>query len=150
MPVTRLCHFALLMLALPLGGCDWQTFKSSVAGTCPAFEAPRYVVKGKRPYDQDWIDGNVEAGIGACNWARPAPRPPQLDAAASRAVAPVPARKRGLLKRIKDRIVPASAPPAVPVAEPAPIAAEPIVVAPIVEPPKPRDPVDELLQPNAK
>lgn len=140
----------IMLLAPALAGCDMQTFKSSVAGTCPAFEAPAYVVKGQRQYDQDWIDGNVEAGIGACNWARPQPRPAAIEAGANIARA-APVKPRGMLKRaaarVKKSIWPApSAVPSAPLPEPEPEpAAAPEPPAP---PPKPRDPVDELLQPD--
>ena len=70
-------RLALLLLLAPLlGGCAWQTVKGSVAGgECKVFERPEYVVLGKRPYDQNWIDGTIEGGVGACRWKRPAPRP---------------------------------------------------------------------------
>jgi hypothetical protein len=77
----------LLPLGLLLGGCEWQTFKSSVAGSCAVFERPPYAVRGKAAYDQDVVDNFVESGVAGCNWTRPAPRPPQLDAPAGRKVA---------------------------------------------------------------
>ena len=99
----------------------------------------------KRAYDQDWIDSQVEGGIGGCGWQRPAARPAALDAAPARKpVLVAPRKKRNVVQRIKDRI---SGPPA-----PAPV---PYVAAPIMPAaaapkpaPVPRDPVDELLQPS--
>jgi hypothetical protein len=157
MPVIRLraARYAgrvrlalLLLLALPLGGCEWQTFKSSVAGSCAVFERPSYAVRGKAPYDQDVVDNFVESGVAGCNWTRPAPRPPQLDAPAGRKVAVASPAKRGLIRRLRERVLPArrqhDQKPDFPAAA-APIAPTPQLPAP----PKPRrSAIDELLYPD--
>ena len=144
-----------------LAGCGTSGPASVKGGECRIFEAPKYVVLGKRQYDQDWIDGNIEGGVGGCNWQRPKPRPAALDAVQGQRLAPAQAKKRGLLKRIRDRVVhPFAAPPA-PAAPSPPVVAEPASqpmiapppiprddVKPLPPPPKPRDPVDELLHPG--
>lgn len=138
----------LLALAPALAGCDPQTLKGSVAGSCAVFERPPYAVKGKTQYDQGVADNFVESGVAGCNWRRPAARPASIEVPSSRgAVAAPAAKKRGLLKRIKDRAAhPFSVGAAPVVASPA-IAAEP-ALPPMVEAPNPRDPVDELLHPE--
>lgn len=111
------------------------------------FERPAYVVLGKRPYDQDWIDSQIEGGVGACRWKRPAPRPPELDAAPGRQVAAtVPAKRKGIIKRIRDRVLPTRAEPPPAAVVPAPVVAAPEPAAP---PPAPRRPIDELLRPRS-
>src|SRR5687768_4044296 len=67
-------------LALVLGGCAFKGPASVQGGECRIFARPEYAVAGRTSYDQDWIDGNVEAGVGGCGWKRPAARPPGLDA----------------------------------------------------------------------
>jgi hypothetical protein len=133
----------VMLLALPLAGC-FETIKGSVAGgECRVFERPEYAVRGKRQYDQDWIDSNVEGGIGGCGWRRPKPRPASFDAKPVTKAAIVAPKKRGLLKRVKDRV---TAPwPTSPTA-----AVEPLPAPPIVQAPQPRDAVDELLHPTAE
>lgn len=157
----------VMLLAATLGGCDWQTLKSSVGGSCAVFERPTYAVRGKTPYDQNVVDNFVESGVGGCNWARPAPRPPQLDAAKPRQpsmVAPArkPARKPGILSRIKHRVqsvwpepqvLPQVVAPEAPVSETltpvdAAVPAEPVQAPPIVMPPPRRSAIDELLNPR--
>jgi hypothetical protein len=138
----------IVLLALPLGGCEFQTFKSSVAGSCAVFERPPYAVRGKTPYDQGVADNFVESGVAGCNWPRPAARPAELDAPAPARKVVTPANKRGVLKRIRDRVAhPFTAPvaPVAPFVPSPPLAAEP---ASIERPPKPRDPIDELLHPD--
>jgi hypothetical protein len=110
-------------------------------GECRVFEAPPYEVLGKTTYDQDYIDGNVEAGVGGCGWKRPAPRPPGLDAKTNKpAVHKAQKKKSGFLARVKARV---TGKPVEPVpyitALPAPIVAEPTPA------PVPRDPVYEFL-----
>lgn len=135
----------LCLSGLMLAGCQTIGPASVKGGECRIFERPQFAVRGLRPYDQDWIDGNVEAGVGGCGWERPKARPASLDAVPGQKAkaAPAPA-KRGLIKRIKDRVAhPFSAPVAPVVESPA------IVVLPGPSPPPlPRDPVDELLQPS--
>jgi hypothetical protein len=139
-------RFAILAaLAIPLCGCE--TIKGSIAGgECHVFERPEYAVKGKTQYDQNVADNFVESGVGGCNWRRPAARPASLEATSTRK--PVAAaKKRNLFGRIKDRaahpftsrVAPVVASPPVP----------DLVLPPMIEPPpKPRDPVDELLHPE--
>jgi hypothetical protein len=141
-------RLALLLLIAPLlGGC-FQTGVGSVAGgECKIFERPPYVVLGKARYDQDWIDSQIEGGVGGCRWRRPAARPAELDAVAGRKVIATP-KKRGLFKRIRERVIK----PAWPAAS-APITPTPEVPAVVVAPeppapPPPRSAVDELLSPN--
>ena len=136
---------AALFLTVALAGCAGTKLPASVAGgECRIFEAPPYEVRGKTTYDQDYIDGNVEAGIGGCGWKRPAARPPGLDArpkANKPAVHKAPKKKPGFLARVKARVIGK------------PVAPVPYIVAPppastVAEPtpaPAPRDPVYELL-----
>lgn len=143
----------LLPAAMVLAGCDPQTLKGSIAGgECRVFERPAYAVRGLRPYDQNWIDSQVEGGVGACGWSRPLPRPAAIDAAKPVAVA-APPRRRGVVARIKaavHRQPAAAAPaPAAPIAAPDP---EPDAKAPEVRPsevkmpePPPRSRLDLLL-----
>lgn len=143
MQVTaRLCVLALLAAAL--GGCT-QTLSGSVAGgESKVFERPPFVVKGKAPYDQRWIDSQIEGGVAAYGWKRPAPRPASLDAQPARKAAPpAPVKKRGVIKRIKDAFVPQPATPFVDRFTPA-IETPLTRIAPRAAP---RDPVDELLHP---
>lgn len=133
-------------LGLILSGCDPATFRGSVAGgECKVFERPQYVVRGLRPYDQHWVNSQVEGGVGGCGWARPAPRPPELDAvkpAVSKSVQPP--KKRSLIRRIKDRVKIWPDNPAPVVAAPLP---EPETPQP-PPPPAPRSAIDELLHPS--
>ncbi|MDG9697880.1 hypothetical protein QC281_48405, partial [Streptomyces sp. DH17] len=87
-------RFILITAALLLAGCESQTLKGSIAGgECRIFERPPYVVRGAKPYDQDWIDRQVEGGVGGCRWPRPAPRPAELDAPAVVSAKPAPRPK---------------------------------------------------------
>jgi len=152
----RVRHLLLLFAALLLAGCESQTLKGSVAGgECRIFERPSYVVRGLRRYDQDWIDSQVEGGVGGCHWQRPAPRPPELDAPAAAAAQPAPRpKKRGMIARIKAAVHRApTAPPVAP--EPAPAVAapadepeRPTIKVPQVAPPAPRTRLELLLDPS--
>jgi hypothetical protein len=101
---SALRSFAIIgALAVTLGACGTNPKGSVLGGDCKAFEPPTYVVKGKAQYDQDWIDGNIEAGVGACNWPRPGARPPDLDAPVVGHRAPVivaPPKKKTLRERL--------------------------------------------------
>jgi len=131
---------------LLLGSCQTTGVGSVAGGECKIFENPQYVVLGKRPYDQDWIDSQIEGGVGGCGWKRPKPRPVSFDAVAGQKVkVAAPVKKRGIIKRIKDRVVHPFTKPVEPVIESTP---PPVVAAPAPPPPAPRDPVDELLQPS--
>jgi hypothetical protein len=143
-----IARLLLLGLAgLMLAGCQTTGPASVKGGECRIFERPEYAVLGKRQYDQDWIDGNVEAGVGGCGWKRPKARPASFDAVPGQKAAPAPVRKRGFVQRIKDRVLP---PAAVEAPQPAqrPVERPDVVVAVPVPAPKPRDPVDELLRPQ--
>jgi hypothetical protein len=135
----------LIPAPLLLGGCATAPGPGSVAtGECKVFEAPRYAVKGARPYDQDWIDSTVEGGVGACKWQRPAARPAELDTpprAAKPKVATVKPKKNPLWVRMLHWRK--SAPPA------APTEASPTLTVLPAEPdaPAPRSAIDELLSP---
>ena len=96
-------RLAVLLVGPILAGCAGNNLPCSVAGgECRVFEPPKYAVAGRTSYDQDWIDGNVEAGVGGCGWKRPAARPPGLDAGTQkRAVHKAPKKKPGFLARVK-------------------------------------------------
>lgn len=124
---------AAFFLIAALAGCAGTKLPASVAGgECRVFERPEYTVKGATQYDQDVVDNFVESGVGGCNWKRPLPRPAGWTThTVGGKTVPVPAKKRaGIVKRIKERVFAPEAPP-------------PVAIAPI--PPKPVDPVDELL-----
>lgn len=131
-----IARLALPCLAgLVLAGCQTTGPASVKGGECRIFERPEYAVRGKRRYDQDWIDSQIEGGVGGCGWRRPKARPASIDGkpkAVSKA-AQKPVQRPGIVQRIKDRVVP------VPTPAPQPVA---VVPAPA---PVPRDPVDELL-----
>lgn len=137
-------RFVLLaIIAVALGGCGHRGITSIAGGESKVFEAPPYAVKGKAPYDQRWIDSQVEGGVAAFGWPRPRPRPPEIDAPRARKTAAPPPKKRTFLQRVKDRVVHPFTKPVAPVIESPPVA----VMTP-APPPKPRDAVDELLQPS--
>lgn len=140
-------------IALLLAGCGHRGPASIAGGECRIFEAPPYEVRGRRAYDQDWIDSQVEGGVGGCHWKRPAPRPAAIEATApASSAASRPGKRRGIVARIRDRVLPAKvAPPAaVPVLEAAPPAPA-IERPPEVAPPAPRPPrsaIERLLAPR--
>jgi hypothetical protein len=108
------------------------------------FERPEYAVLGQTRYDQNWIDSNTEAGVAACEWQRPKPRPQALGRPAGANHAPAQKKRPGLIGRIKRSVAPSdraqsNAPAVTPTPEPPPVPAAPA---------KPRDPVDELLEPD--
>jgi hypothetical protein len=154
--------FILLLVASFLAGCQHNGPTSIEGGESKVFEPPEYAVLGKTQYDQNWIDNTVEGGVAAFKWPRPKPRPPEFDKApAPRAVA-APVKKKGFIRRLKERVLPAkkrawpaatapvvqSPPPvAAPVAVPPPAAAAPPPPPP-PPPPKPRSDLDELLEPT--
>lgn len=138
----------LLLIALTVTACAGTNLPASVSGgECRVFEAPPYAVRGAARYDQRWIDSNVEAGVSACRWQRPQPRPAGLDAGVS-AVKRQAAAKPSLGKRVKATVrkvlhrVPAAEPAVAPVVEDAP--------APAVAPRPPRSDLDELLDPSRR
>lgn len=134
----------LVALALPLAACVTTGGGSISGGECKVMQRPPYVVQGKAAYDQNWIDNEIEGGIGACGWKRPAARPAELDGKPARRPAP----KKGLAARIKEKaksIWPAAS--TVPLAPlPRPVEAEP-APKPVEAPPPPRAAIDELLNP---
>ena len=132
---------------------------SVTGGECRVFERPEYVVKGAAPYDQKWVDGNIEAGVSGCGWDRPKLRPPELD---QRRSAPrlkaAPRASRVSHSSWRSRVKRFVAPSAVAAPAPPPVAVE--AVPPAEEPPAvtvvrttpvtavplpPPDPLDELL-----
>lgn len=143
-----------IAVGLVLGGC--ATGPTSVKGSeCKVFERPQYVILGKTSYDQDWVDRQIEGGVGACKWARPAKRPASLDAAAPTVVSSIPVKRPSFAQRVKARVKKVFHKKPVPVPAPRPVEPTPPVVSPEPprpEPPKPpppkRDPVDELLHPD--
>lgn len=140
-----IARIAALALVVPmLGGC-MQTFTggSIAGGESKVFEAPPYVVKGRAKYDQNWIDSQVEGGVAAFGWQRPKPRPAPLDAKpVRRKAAPVPKKKPGLIKRIKNRVT------TWPRAAVSPVVDTPVL--PVAPAALPRDAVDELLNPSGR
>ncbi len=141
-------RLAILILALPLAGC-FETTKGSISGgESKVFEAPEYVVRGVKPYDQNWIDSNIEAGIGGFGWQRPKPRPEWMDAPGTKNAPPPPknlsfiGRVKAKISKVKTKLTPK---PKVKVVAPIPyIDTTPVFIPP---PPPPRDPVDQLLRP---
>lgn len=145
-------RFALIgLLTLLLAGCASKGPASIAGGECRIFERPQYEVRGKRDYDQDWIDSQVEGGVGGCHWKRPAARPASIDAAPGHKAAPAPVKRKSFVRRIRDRVLPRKG--EIPAA-PAPIAPAPAVAsepAPAAAPPAPRPPrsaIEKLLQPR--
>jgi hypothetical protein len=109
------------------------------------FERPEYAVLGQTRYDQNWVDSNTEAGVAACGWQRPKPRPQVLGRPPGAKHRTPPKQKPGLIGRIKRTVAPnanaqSSAQPASPVREESSLSP--------VAPAKPHDPVDELLEPS--
>jgi len=145
--MTRLASIALL--ALLLAGCASRGGPASIAGgECRIFEAPAYEVRGKRAYDQDWIDSQVEGGVGGCRWNRPAPRPASIDAGPPAKAAAAPAKRRGIIARIRDRVRPANAEAPAAAAPPLEPPPAPPVVAPAPAPRPPRSAIERLLEPR--
>lgn len=140
--IARLVLLGLIGLAL--AGCQTTSPASVKGGECRIFERPEYAVRGLRQYDQDWVDSQVEGGVGGCGWRRPKARPASFDAVPGRKAAAAPVKKRGFFKRVKDRVLP---PAAVQAPQPATMPV-PAIVSQSAPLPKPRDPVDELLQPK--
>jgi hypothetical protein len=109
------------------------------------FERPAYVVLGQTRYDQNWIDSNTEAGVAACGWQRPQPRPPELNRPpTTNHLAPAKKKRPSLIGRIKRNDAPSAnaqstAPAVTPTPDPPPFPTVPAAL---------RDPVDELLEPS--
>jgi hypothetical protein len=109
------------------------------------FERPDYAVLGQTRYDQNWIDSNTEAGVAACGWQRPMPRPQALGMPpGAKHLAPAKKKRPVLIGRIKRTVTSSAsaqsnAPAVTPTPEPPSVPAAPA---------KPRDPVDELLEPD--
>jgi hypothetical protein len=131
-------------VGLLLTGCQSGKMLTSIpSGEAKVFEAPPYAVRGVTKYDQGWIDSQVEGGVAAFGWPRPAARPASLDKHPAVRPAPAP-KKRGIIKRIKDRVTGKT-----PAIEPVPYLVPPVpAVEPQPAPPPPRDRVDELLRPT--
>jgi hypothetical protein len=132
-------------LALTVTACGTLRPASVGGGECQVFEQPEYAVLGQSRYDQNWIDSNTEAGVAACGWQRPKPRPQVLGRAPSaKHLAPTKKKQPGVIGRIKHTATPsASAQPSTPAMTPG---QEPPLVPDA--PARPRDPVDELLEPD--
>lgn len=142
-----------LMLPLLLAGCASGGPGSVRGGECRVFERPEFVVLGKRRYDQNWIDSNIEGGVGACGWQRPKPRPPILDRPIRRVTvksAPPPPKRWWQRRRdVVGSVLPLPRPPEAPQApqiQPQPLPAVLAVPIDIGQPLRRLDPVDELLQ----
>ena len=128
-------------LALTVEACGTLRPASVGGGECRVFERPEYAVLGQTRYDQNWIDSNTEAGVAACGWQRPKPRPQGLSKTpGGKQLAPEKEAARPHRPHQECRCADASthsAPPVLPEQQPVPAA-----------PAKPRDPVDELLEPS--
>lgn len=142
---------ALVAAGISLGGC-FQTLTGSVAGgESKVFERPPFVVLGKTTYDQDWVDSQIEGGVAAYGWKRPAPRPAYIDAPnrnKASVLVKMPKKKPSFIKRVKDKIATFEQPkPPAPGPVPYLNVTPPLVVS---EPPPlpPQDPVDQLLSPR--
>ncbi|WP_158669496.1 hypothetical protein [Bradyrhizobium guangdongense] len=137
---------AIILLAPLLAGCASRGPASIAGGECKIFEAPKYEVRGKAAYDQDWIDSTVEGGVGGCRWKRPQPRPAGLNENGLIDVTKPPtAKRKSLVRRIRDRVMPAKEWPAVA----PPIAPAPAVMPPPAPPPRPpRSAIERLLEPR--
>ncbi len=148
----------LLLLTPMIGGCALFGGPGSVAkGECKIFEAPKYAIKGKTQYDQDWADSTIEGGVGGCHWDRPAPRPASLDTPiiTKAVVPPVKAKRHWLFNRAKDsakaavsKVWPEKPVAPVEASPPPPEPPAPVVPQPEPVPPPPRSPIDRLLHPN--
>jgi hypothetical protein len=46
-------------------------------GECKVFVPPEFVIEGKTPQDQHWIDLNIASGVGGCRWPLPKPKQPR-------------------------------------------------------------------------
>lgn len=137
---------AVLLVALVLAGCVTDG-TGSVKGSCKVFDAPKYAVRGARPYDQDWIDSTIEDGVGACKWARPAPRPAELDAVKAPPAPKVVVKKKkpGWIWGLKwNRPRPA----VVATPEPPPVELPAVEVPAPPAPLPPRSAIDILLHPD--
>jgi hypothetical protein len=168
-----LSRSAVFAMIVSIAGCAGLPLPASVkGGECKVFDRPEYEVRGARRYDQNWIDGNIEAGVGGCNWARPKARPPALDAEGPAPVVIAPAkpvkkpslwsRTKGVAARVRDRVHRPSAGSVTPLpAGPNPLAippggtpatfdppSTPVAPEPPAPAPKPRKPIDELLHPS--
>lgn len=158
-----IARIILLAAALALAGCATDGGpKSSVAGSCAVFERPAYALRGATQYDQDVADKYVESGVAGCHWARPAPRPAELDRQPPpKAAIAAPAPHRGFLARVRHKVAGVAArvrrhpqPPPVPVQatfpdQPvAPVTAAPDAPEPPPAPPPPRSRTEQLLRPN--
>lgn len=139
----------IAMAALLLAGCGNPQIGSVAGGECKVFERPAYAVRGLRTYDQNWIDSQVEGGVGGCGWARPRPRPASIDA---------PDRKKPATRKKPSaprkfwlpQIRPSWAEPAPAAAsEASPIEQQATTPEPeVVQPPPRPDPLDQLLNPS--
>jgi hypothetical protein len=45
-------------------------------GECKVFVPPEFVIEGKTPQDQHWINLTIESGVAGCGWQRPKPKEP--------------------------------------------------------------------------
>ncbi len=145
----------LALLAVLLAGCatNKEAFTTISGGEAKVFEAPPYEVRGVTQYDQNWIDSQVEGGVAAFGWPRPAPRPAAIET--RRAAQPMPlVKKPGIFKRTKAKLKKlVSRKPADQATMPdvwPPLETTPVIVQPPA--PKPaaqKAPIDELLTPSS-
>lgn len=139
--------FWLVLIAPLLGACVTDGTGSVANGECRVFERPPYAVRGKTQYDQDVADDFVESGVAGCKWARPAPRPPEMDAPKPVRAVAKPVKKRTLIQRVKAKLTWPRVGVATPIGLSNPEMVKPeLIKEPVAEPaPPPRSDVDELL-----
>jgi hypothetical protein len=126
------------VLALTVTACGTLRPASVGGGECRVFERPKYAVLGQTRYDQNWIDSNTEAGVAACGWQRPKPRPQGLDGPPGTKHPAAARQKRPSLINRANRVVAPSASVQSSTPATAPKSEAPSVPA---APVKPRDPV---------
>jgi len=157
----KLTHVCLILLAaVSLGACASTKLPASVVGVCSIIPKAEYEVLGQTAYDQDYVDASVIAGA-TCGHEPPKPRPAEWDKKPTKppvTAKPTAKRKPGFVARVKAKlthrtidepsapiVVPASLPQ---VGQPLPVP-EP-VVEPVPAQPKPRSPVERLLDPDGR
>ena len=107
MQLVRLAPIGVL--ALTVAACGTLRPASVGGGECRVFERPEYAVLGQTRYDQNWIDSNTEAGVAACGWRRPKPRPQGVSKATDgKQLAPAKKKQPGFIGRIKRAVVPSA------------------------------------------
>lgn len=159
-PLFMTMRLGLALFAIAsLGACATTKLPGSAAGLCDIIPKAKYAVLGKTQYDQDFVDEAVTAGA-SCGHPAPEARPAELDKAPIVQAPPAVARKPTLRERLKRTI--SRRPGTVdPVASPIVVPASlPQIGQPLPPPdpepptpaalPKPRSPVEMLLDPEGR